>query len=256
MKWIVAAGLAVAAVTIAYAWYRGGEEPPGRGEELVLGERRHHLLPAKRENAPLLVLLHGRGGTPRELLWPELLDALDAEGASAPAVLLVDGGEHSYFHDRRDFAWGTHVLREAIPAARRVLGTDAGREAIGGFSMGGFGALDLGVVRGDFCAIGAHSPALWRDGAETPEGAFDDANDFEQHDILELATEQGGRLFRGARVWLDVGDQDPFRGTTVELGRLTGNRVRIWPGDHSTRYWREHVDEYIRFYTGSLTECP
>jgi S-formylglutathione hydrolase FrmB len=73
-------------------------------------------------------------------------------------VLLVDGGDHSYYHDRDDFDWGTHVLRDAIPAARRRLNTDPGREAIGGFSMGGFGALDLARQR-RFCAVGGHSAA-------------------------------------------------------------------------------------------------
>jgi S-formylglutathione hydrolase FrmB len=253
VKWIVALGVAVAAASIAYAWYRGGEAEAARGEELVLGPRRHHLLPAKRANAPLLVLLHGRGGTPRELLWPELLEALDAEGARAPAVLLVDGGDHSYYHDRRDFPWGTHALREAIPAARRALGSDPDREAIGGFSMGGFGALDLARQR-RFCAVGAHSPALWRHGGETPAGAFDDADDFERHDLFELA-QANPRLLRGARVWLDVGDADPFRRTTVELGRLIGSRARVWPGEHSTAYWREHADDYVRFYTEALAEC-
>ena len=78
-----------------------------------------------------------------------------------PVVLLADGGDHSYWHDRRDGAWGASVLREAIPAALRRTQADAHRVAIGGISMGGFGALDLarlGPRR--FCAVGAHSAAL------------------------------------------------------------------------------------------------
>jgi hypothetical protein len=99
LRWILATGLVVAIATIAYAWLRGGDEPV-TGEPLVLGDRRHHVLPARRERAPLLVLLHQRGGTPREIVWPELLEALDAAESRRPAVLLVDGGDHSYYHDR------------------------------------------------------------------------------------------------------------------------------------------------------------
>jgi S-formylglutathione hydrolase FrmB len=252
MKWILAAGVAVAVAAIAYAWYRGGDEQ-ATGQPLAIGARLHRLIPARGDRTPLLVLLHERGGTPRELLWPELLDALEAEGERAPAVLLVDGGDHSYYHDRDDFKWGTHILRDAIPAARRRMNTDPRREAIGGFSMGGFGALDLARQR-RFCAVGGHSPALWLEPSQTPEGAFDDAEDFERHDVIGFA-DVNPRLFRGARVWLDSGDADPFRLAMLTLGAEIGVRPKVWRGDHSPRYWRAHVDEYVRFYADALARC-
>lgn len=250
MKWILAAGIAVAVATIAYAWWRGGEES---SEPLVLGERHHRVIPAKREGAPLLILLHARGGTPDGLVWPELEDALAALGDDAPAVLLVDGGDHSYFHDREDFPWGTHILREAIPAARRRLGTDPGREAVGGYSMGGFGALDLARQR-RFCAVGGHSPALWEDGSETPLGAFDDAEDFERHDVIEAARENPD-LFRGAQVWLDAGIDDSFARNTILLGAIVDAPAKTPAGGHTSAYWREHVDEYLQFYARALKTC-
>ncbi len=253
MKWILLTGILVAVGAIAFSWYRGGEDTSAIGEPLVLGERRHRVVPAERDGAPLLVLLHERGGSPRELLWPELVDSLDAMGANAPAVLLVDGGDHSYYHDRDDFDWGTHILEEAIPAARDRLGTDPRKEAIGGFSMGGFGALDLGRQR-RFCGVGAHSPALWEGGGQTPEGAFDDAEDFERHDVLEAA-QSNPKVFRGARVWLDVGAEDSFRTNTVRLGALVDAPAKTPPGEHSTAYWREHVDEYLAFYDQALRAC-
>lgn len=253
MKWILLTGILVAVGAIAYSWYRGGEDSSAIGEPLVLGERQHRVIPAGRDGAPLLVLLHERGGSPRELLWPELVDSLEAMGANAPAVLLVDGGDHSYYHDRDDFDWGTHILDEAIPAARDRLDTDARKEAIGGFSMGGFGALDLGRQR-RFCAVGAHSPALWEGGGQTPEGAFDDAEDFERHDVLELAQADPG-LFRGAQVWLDVGLDDSFRRNTVLLGAVVHAPAKTPPGEHSTAYWREHVGEYLEFYDEALRTC-
>jgi putative esterase len=253
VKWILAAGIAVALAAIAYAWWRGDEDTAVVGEPLVIGERQHRVIPAKHDGAPLLVLLHQRGGTPKEILWPELTDALEAEGENAPAGLLVDGGDHSYFHDRDDFDWGTHVLREAIPAARKRLHTNPRREAVGGFSMGGFGALDLARQR-RFCAVGGHSPALWIEAGETPQGAFDDAEDFRRHDLIALADDTPG-LFRGARLWLDAEDEDPFKPAMLALGAEIDVRPKIWPGDHSTSYWRDHVDEYVRFYTHALATC-
>jgi S-formylglutathione hydrolase FrmB len=252
VRWILAAGLVVALGVVGYAWYRGGEDPlADRAEFLRIGPRKHFVVPAG-EGRPLLVLLHGRGMTPKETIWPELLDAIDALGARAPTVLIADGGDHSYYHDRRDFAWARNV-GWAIRAAELSYRTDPGRIAIGGFSMGGFGALDLARQR-RFCAVGAHAPALWREGGETPVGAFDDAADFERHDLFELAA-ANPRLYRDAKVWLDVGDRDPFRETSTAFGRLIGARVRVWPGEHGTRYWRAHVDEYLRFYAAALERC-
>ena len=119
----------------------------------------------------------GRSGSGKEL---------ERLGPRAPAVLLVDGGDHSYYHDRRDGPWGEYVFREAIPAALERLRADPDRVAIGGISMGGFGALDLARLHpGRFCAVGGHSPALWRTGGETPAGAFDDAEDFSRHDLFD-----------------------------------------------------------------------
>jgi len=122
------------------------------------------VLPHAGQAAFLLVLLHGRGAGPSSWLSQPFFDELHALGSRAPAVLLLDGADHSYWHDRRDGRWGSMVLHEAIPAG--VTRTHATRVAIGGISMGGFGALDLGA-RGAFCAIGAHSAALWFTAGDT-----------------------------------------------------------------------------------------
>lgn len=118
----------------------------------------------------LLVFLHGRSSPPESNLTQSLFDALHHLGSQAPDVLLVDGGDHSYWHDRHDGSWGTYVLREAIPAAVARSGADTRRVAVGGISMGGFGALDLARFSPTrFCAVGAHSAALWFRGADTSQ---------------------------------------------------------------------------------------
>jgi S-formylglutathione hydrolase FrmB len=208
------------------------------------------------EGRPLLVLLHGRGGSDRSLLYDELFDGLDDLGDRAPVVLLANGGDHSYYHDRRDGQWGRYVLQEAIPVALERTGADAERVAIGGVSMGGFGAFDLANTRG-FCAIGAHSGAFWLTAGETPEGAFDDAEDFRRHDVL--ARDSAG-LYDDMPTWVDVGTEDPFRAAGTELARrlrLAGGRVEfhLWPGDHSSAYWKRHMREYLAFYARELERC-
>src|SRR3954454_7029077 len=54
--------------------------------------------PASRGSTTLLVLLHGRGSTPDSFLSQPFFDGLAALGRRAPSVLLLDGGDHSYWH--------------------------------------------------------------------------------------------------------------------------------------------------------------
>jgi len=118
--------------------------------------------------------------------------------------------------------------------------------------MGGFGALDLArVAPKRFCAVGAHSAALWFRGGDTPAGAFDDAEDFAHHDLIRFAS---GRKIYGMPVWIDVGRDDPFSRADVALARELrehGTRVRVdvHEGGHSG--WSSRMDEYIRFYARS-----
>jgi S-formylglutathione hydrolase FrmB len=176
-------------------------------------------------------------------------------------VVALDGGEASYWHDRRDGGWGSYVLREAIPRAVRELGADPSRVAVGGISMGGYGAFDVAAHAepGRFCAVGGHSPAFWLSGGQTPPGAFDGAADFERHSVYRYAQSQP-RPFGSTALWIDRGDRDPFVPyDTVVVRELqaTGARVtsRVWPGEHEGEYWNRHMARYLRFYADALARC-
>ena len=200
----------------------------------------------------LLVFLHGRSSGAKSNLRQHLFDALHDLGPRAPNVLLADGGDHSYWHDRRDGKWGTAMLREVIPAGIARAHANPRRVAIGGISMGGFGALDLArLAPKTFCAVGAHSAALWFRGGDTPAGAYDDAEDFARHDVIRFAAKQ--RLY-GVPVWIDVGRDDPFMRADVALAhepRARGESVRlqVHGGGHSG--WSGRMGEYLRFYAGA-----
>ena len=160
----------------------------------------------------LLVFLHGRGDKGEDSnINDALFKALEAQGDHAPAVVFPDGGNHGYWHDRRGAKWARYVLDEVIPRAVEELHADPKRVAIGGISMGGFGALDIARRHPHrFCAVGAHSPALWQTAGETAPGAFDDAQDFARHDVVGAAR-RNPNLFSGTPVWLDAGNADPFQ---------------------------------------------
>ena len=247
--------MAVAALVVA-----GCGDPDARGAEVERfdvrgpgGKRLEQIAITPRDAAErpgLLVFLHGRTDDldgPSSTMSQAMLDGLDRLGSRAPAVLLVNGGRSSYFHDRSSGAWGRYVLRTAIPAGLRKLGADPRRVAIGGISMGGFGALHLATKR-SFCAVGGHSPALWLSGGETPAGAFDGADDF-------VDATPFGRRIRSRAIWLDAGSDDPFRAATQELGRRLRVRVRVSKGGHDGDYWDAQMASYLRFYAAALERC-
>jgi S-formylglutathione hydrolase FrmB len=269
MRWVALAAVAAALLAGAYASARAvdrrlrrahGHYTDARGAT-VLRYRLHSrpldrdldevgIVPAGGGTRPLLVFLHGRGMATDALLSDGLFRALAGLGPRAPAIVFVDGGDHSYYHDRRDGPWGSYVLREAIPDALRRLHADPARVAIGGISMGGFGALDLARLDPSrFCAVGGHSAALWRSGGETAAGAFDDAQDFARHDVVNSPFP-----FRGP-VWLDVGSSDPFLAADTAFARAHGLRLHVWPGSHDGSYWASHLRAYLRFYAQALRSC-
>jgi poly(3-hydroxybutyrate) depolymerase len=205
---------------------------------------------------PLLVFLHGRGGDEGSYAHQPFFRALKQLGDRAPIVAFPDGAEDKYWHNRRSGAWGRYVMREVIPQVAREFGADRSRVAIGGISMGGFGAFDLARLHPRrFCAVGGHSPALWRTGGETAPGAFDDAADFARHDVVA-----GARRLTRLPLWIDAGDRDPFRpGDAAFAGRLRSAgghpRVHEWPGGHDGDYWNAHWGDYLRFYARALKRC-
>ena len=212
------------------------------------------LPPGSSRGRPLLILLHGRSSSPDSMVKGSLRDALKDLGKRAPIVVFANGGDHSYYHDRADGRWGAYVLREVIPAAVRRYHADGSRIAIGGFSMGGFGAFDLARFR-HFCAVGGHSAAMWRTGGETPQGAFDDAEDFSRNDVLGAAA-ANPRVYGSAKIWIDVGTDDPFRSADTELARrLPGARFHLWQGGHEFSYFEHHASQILGFYATALGRC-
>jgi predicted esterase len=203
---------------------------------------------------PLLVFLHGYGASPGDTLSLAFLKALRELGDKAPVVFLPEG-DIGWWHDDLNGPWGTYVLKEAIPAALTRSGADPNRVAIGGISMGGFGALDLGRIEPmRFCAVGGHSPAIAR-GSEEASLWFDDAADFARHDLIQIARDRSPYK---APVWIDVGDSDSLRPAATKYAdelKADGADVtfHVWPGAHTGRYWDAHFAQYLRFYADACS---
>jgi len=198
----------------------------------------------KKPGSLLLVLLHGRGAGPQQFLSNQLFAGLAQPGS--PVVLMPNGGDHSYWHNRRSGNWASMVLNRAIPDAQRRFHTK-GKVAIGGISMGGYGALHIASLRpSEFCAVAGHSAALWRTakGAMDKGGnAFDGEDDYKQNNVFAATSK-----LKKMNVWLDVGDQDDFKEADAALARKLSINMRVFAGRHNSAYWNSHMRDYLAFY--------
>ena len=211
------------------------------------------------EGRPLLVLVSGRDQTLEALLDKAFYASLAQLGAEAPDIALLavdpDGGAH----DSSDGKWGTYIVDEAIPEAIKQTGADPQRVAIGGFGLGGFGALDLARLHPQrFCAVGAHSPEVWQRFGDARPGFFDDAADFARHDVLAAA--KAGAYPDAGPLRIDVGSDDPQRTTVKKLAKAlaaAGRSVTYHElaGRDSVRLWRNNSGNLLRFYAAALKGC-
>jgi len=208
----------------------------------------------------LLVFLHGRGEDERSYLVDPMFEALADLRDRAPVVAFPYGGASSYWHNRDSGQWAAYVLSELIPKLIRRFDIAPRKIAIGGISMGGFGAYDIARLSPHrFCAIGGHSPAIWENAGETADGAFDDAADFERNDII-AAAKLSPSPYRGTRLWIDAGNDDPFLAgdqAFEDALRASGLDpvVRDGPGGHDSDYWNGNWREYLGFYARALNHC-
>ena len=214
------------------------------------------------DGRPLLVFLHGRGSDGEDSNnVSAFYAALRRMGSRAPDVVMPNGADHSYWHDRADGRWDAYMMNEVIPIAISHLHANPHRIAIAGISMGGFGALAIGRRHpGRFCAVAGHSPALWQTGGETAAGAFDDADDFARNDLVALAARHPSPWGQGTKLWLDAGTGDPFDPgdkAFVAALRAAGTPIAVhrWPGVHNAQYWHRHYIDYLRFYARAFDHC-
>ena len=215
--------------------------------------------PGPRGRRWLMVMLHGRGGS-ETTFNDQVFEHLGEVHGQTPVYAFPAGGVHGYWHDRAEGDWGSWVMDEVIPTVVKRFGVDPQRIAIGGISMGGFGALNLALRHpGRFCAVGGHSPALWFEGSETAPGAFDDAADFERNDVVGTV-QADPNAFGDTPVWIDYGQSDDFHPydegfvAAMESGEADFTH-HSWPGGHEGSYWAAHWPAYQRFYVEALRDC-
>jgi len=212
---------------------------------------------------PLLVMLHGLDGDHTDWVnkghLDQAADALILAGEIKPLIILMPDGDNSFYVNGTYGEYETYVVDELIGAVDAEFPTAATRDSrfIGGLSMGGYGALYLGLRHADlFSAIGAHSPAILRPD-QSPDWLYGpDQALFKERDIISLIARDGWP--EDVRLWVDIGtsDRSLIRRVYDLLGELLNQSIpvfeaHLWPGGHDWDYWSRHAPDYLRFYMGA-----
>jgi enterochelin esterase-like enzyme len=212
---------------------------------------------------PTLYMLHGLDAGSQQ--WPALgltsvADELIDAGSIAPLLIVLPFASNSYYVDEPDGGprWADHIREHLVAdvAARyRALDRAASR-AIGGLSMGGDAALRFALTSPDvFGVVGGHSPSIRRAYDDAPRGVFRDESAFNQANPLWLARNRP--IPSELKIWLDVGDGDPWWWSVEALheilvARDVEHQFTYFVGEHEDDYWSAHVGDYLRFYAAAL----
>ncbi|HTM21027.1 MAG TPA: alpha/beta hydrolase family protein [Kofleriaceae bacterium] len=265
------------------------------------------------ERFPVLYMLHGLGGSESD--WRHLDIGAAAARVGLHAIIVMPDGDDGFYVDwptavdydaclksRRPFGVETDMTRYCVRTPRyedyivgdligdvdarfRTIAERRGR-AIGGLSMGGYGALYLGLAHRDrFAAIASHAgvasllylgPHPYRAGAEqlstdprpwlAGAGAFgplfravfgEDIGNWRSHDPATLAA----ALEPGAiALYFDCGTEDEFNlddHNTYLHDQLDAHHIpHTWTlidgGHHDKRFWTTRIDHSLRFVAAAF----
>lgn len=219
------------------------------------------------ENLPLVLLLHGVYGS--AWVWSQKAGVhitaweLMQKGIIKPMVIAMpsDGlwGDGSGYlsHNQKDFEkWIVedvpNAVIENIPSVSKTSDL-----FISGLSMGGFGALRLGIKYPEkFKAISAHSAItdieqmhmFVEEGMENYKQIPE-----EENSVIGLARKHNAAL---PRIRFDCGTEDSLLEANRALHQQfqeskIKHTYQEFPGAHEWSYWQDHVKDTLLFFTSN-----
>jgi len=207
---------------------------------------------------PTYYLLHGLSDN--ETVWTRQT-SLERHASAYPFLIIMPDGGRSFYTDSPLGAYETFIAKELVAWIDRIFPTRQQRRyrAIGGLSMGGYGAMRLGWRwPATFGVVAAHSAAAdfghVRDSQHyerIPEAKliFDHCPP-ETIDLWQLSASCPRRL--RPKLYFDCGRRDRLLPGNQHLHRhllSLGYRhvYRLYTGQHDWAYWDEHIQDALAF---------
>lgn len=225
---------------------------------------------------PVLYFLHGLGGDQTFLVsgggWNVIEDAQEQKQISEFVVITPQADSTFYINSKNGrVKYEDFFIRDFIPQMEkhfRLLGTRDGR-AIGGVSMGGYGALRFAFKYPQmFVAVIAHMPALLEqlpqgtgEAGLTPylSGAFGRPLDEAYWKANTPFVFAQVANLRGLKIYFDCGDEDDFgfdAGTRHLDKLLTVRHIahisHIYPGRHNWQFVAQHLDDSLKLVSDTF----
>lgn len=221
------------------------------------------------EQYPVWYAMHGYSSSEKMWLFDagigDVADRLIAEGKLAPMIMVFP---YSRYDDAKtieaDMADGVRgpsrmeqfLCDELIPEIDKNYATCASADgrSIGGFSMGGLFALQIGLHRPDqFSKIGAYSPALTY--SDFGGDHFEQWLSLDVKEAQSLAGYAKRLQLDGISVYLDCGgSSDPFSAGAASLYDALQSRgisAEFHPHAGGHMLQEELLEEYLLFYNAT-----
>jgi len=287
-EFIRRAGIA-ALLLFAFAASASAASATGRAECLslasrILGHRVAYctILPPSYESEtsrryPILYFLHGIGENEQMLAGSgglNLVLDLWEQHQIGECLIVTPAADSSFYINSRDgrVRYEDFFLQELMPYIEHRYRTRRGRasRAIGGISMGGYGALHLAFRHPElFGSISAHSAALIE---RLPEVSAGDAPSIPRLRILgnvfgspvdrafwdrnsPLGLARTANL-AGLKIYFDCGSEDDYgfnAGAESLHKELAARRIphefHIYPGGHNWIYFADHLPASLEFHS-------
>ena len=235
---------------------------------------------AKNQHYPILYFLHGLGESEKTLFdtggWT-LIDDLQDELKIGEFLIVAPEGKSSFYIDSADgkFRYNDFFVREFMPHVETTYRVRRQRafRGITGVSMGGYGALRFAFAYPQlFGSVSAQSAALITESPQELNGAgkselpmsrvianvFGDPIDrahWQKNDPFLLAKKNLAGL-RTQAIYFNCGKSDEYNfedGAKALDRQLSAEHVKhefhLYPGDHSTDYFMEHIGETLEFHS-------
>ena len=210
---------------------------------------------------PVVIQLHGLGDDHRS--WIDRTNIVRYADEYPIAIVFPDGGTSGYLNWKEAGrihrqAWESLIVRDIPNHLRRQFNVTSGPWGIGGLSMGGYGAMRIGLkYPAQFASIWAHSSAFhidpYLDSDLIDVERIDDAS---VHLHARRLVESGGK---SPVISLDCGVDDELlehnrelHGSMNDLG--LDHHYAEHPGGHTWAYWDEHVQTALAQHHWVLCE--